>query len=143
MLFVIQFRDDPARRHLRPELMAAHLAFLKANESKVRVAGSLRKESDDRAIGGMWIVDVAKYGDVRELYEKDPFWVGGLTAKRRSRRESGATPDGYCCAIHASRPRRDFPYSQPFAPTVPRPLALGDPGPQLPRRLRLKAPNHA
>ncbi len=93
MLFVIQFRDDPAQRHLRPELMDAHLAFLKANEARVRVAGSLRKESDDRAIGGMWIVDVAKYNDVRELYEKDPFWTGGLRASVDVYHYSKAFPD--------------------------------------------------
>ena len=93
MLFVIQFRDDPAQRHLRPELMDAHLAFLKANEARVRVAGSLRKESDDRAIGGMWIVDVEKFGDVRELYEQDPFWTGGLRASVEVYRYAKAFPD--------------------------------------------------
>lgn len=93
MLFVVQFRDDPAQRHLRPELMAAHLAFLKAHESRVRVAGSLRKESDDRAIGGMWIVDVEKYGDVRALYEQDPFWTGGLRASVEVYRYAKAFPD--------------------------------------------------
>jgi len=93
MLFVIQFRDDPSQRHLRPELMAAHLAFLKANEARVRVAGSLRKESDDRAIGGMWIVDVEKYGDVRALYEKDPFWAAGLRASVEVFHYSKAFPE--------------------------------------------------
>lgn len=93
MLFVVQFRDDPDQRHLRPELMAAHLAFLKANEARVRVAGSLRKESDDRAIGGMWIVDVEQYGDVRELYEQDPFWTGGLRASVEVYRYAKAFPE--------------------------------------------------
>jgi hypothetical protein len=93
MLFVIQFRDDPAQRHLRPELMAAHLAFLKANESRIRAAGALRKESDDRAIGGLWIVDVPKYGDVRALYEQDPFWTGGLRASVEVLHFSKAFPD--------------------------------------------------
>ena len=73
--------------------MDAHLAFLKAHEARVRVAGSLRKESDDRAIGGMWIVDVEKYGDVRELYEQDPFWTGGLRASVEVFRYAKAFPD--------------------------------------------------
>lgn len=93
MLFVIQFRDDPAQRHLRPELMDAHLAFLKANEARVRVAGSLRKESDDRAIGGMWIVDVESYVDVKALYEGDPFFTRGLRASVEVYRYAKAFPD--------------------------------------------------
>lgn len=80
MLYVIQFRDNPAMRHLRPELMAAHLEFLRANDAKVRVAGSLRKESDDRAVGGLWIVDVQKFEEIKQLYTEDPFWQGGLRA---------------------------------------------------------------
>ena len=93
MLFVIQFRDDPKKRHLRPELMAAHLAFLKANDARVRVAGSLRHESDDRAIGGMWIVDVEKFADVKELYTQDPFWTGGLRASVEVYRYAKAFPE--------------------------------------------------
>ncbi len=93
MLFVVQFRDNPAQRHLRPKLIDAHLGFLKANLARVRVAGSLRKESDDSAIGGLWIVDVEKYGDVRALYEQDPFWTGGLRASVEVCRYAKAFPD--------------------------------------------------
>ena len=93
MLYVVEFRDDPAMRHLRPELMAAHLEFLRRNESKVRVAGSLRKESDERAIGGMWIVDVAKYEEIKQLYSEDPFWTGGLRASVEVYRYAKAFPD--------------------------------------------------
>lgn len=93
MLFVIEFRDDPAKRQLRPELMDAHLAFLRANESKIRVAGSLRKESDDRAVGGMWIVDVEKFADLKPLYSQDPFWTGGLRASVEVYRYAKAFPE--------------------------------------------------
>ena len=80
-------------RHLRPELMAAHLEFLRANDAKVRVAGSLRKESDDRAVGGMWIVDVEKFAEVHELYSQDPFWTGGLRASVEVYRYAKAFPE--------------------------------------------------
>lgn len=93
MLFVVQFRDDPEKRHLRPELLPAHLEFLKQYESKVRVAGSLRHESDDRAIGGMWIVDVEKFAQVKELYVEDPFWAGGLRASVEVYRYAKAFPE--------------------------------------------------
>ena len=42
MLFVVQFRDNPEMRHLRPKLLPAHLEFLQKNDARVRVAGSLR-----------------------------------------------------------------------------------------------------
>jgi uncharacterized protein YciI len=93
MLFVIQFRDDPEKRHLRPELMAAHLEFLKKNDTKVRVAGSLRKEADDRAIGGLWIVDVKNFEEVKSLYMEDPFWTGGLRASVEVHRYAKAFPE--------------------------------------------------
>ena len=93
MLFVVQFRDDPEKRQLRPELMDAHLAFLKANDAKIRTAGSLRKEADDRAVGGMWIVDVEKFEQVKHLYTEDPFWKGGLRASVEIYRFSKAFPE--------------------------------------------------
>ena len=93
MLFIVQFRDNPAMRHLRPQLMEAHLEFLRAQGEKLRVAGSMRHESDDRAIGGLWIVDVEKYADVVALYEKDPFWTGGLRASVEVCRYAKAFPD--------------------------------------------------
>ena len=93
MLFIIQFRDNPAKRDLRPKLMPAHLEFLQAQGDKLRVAGSMRHESDDRAIGGLWIVDVEDYAAVRTLYEKDPFWTAGLRASVEVFRYAKAFPD--------------------------------------------------
>ena len=93
MLFVVQFRDDPAQRHLRPQLLAAHLEFLRVNAAKVRVAGSLRPEADERAIGGLWIVEVEKYEDVKALYLEDPFWQAGLRASVEVYRYTKAFPE--------------------------------------------------
>ena len=93
MLFVVQFRDDPEKRHLRPELMAAHLEFLTKHDAQVRVAGSLRKEADDRAIGGLWIVDVKNFEEVKALYIEDPFWKAGLRASVEVHRYAKAFPE--------------------------------------------------
>jgi len=93
MLFVIRFQDNPANRHLRPQFMDAHLKFLKDQGDKVRVAGSMRHESDDRAIGGLWIVEVDDYAAVRALYEKDPFWTAGLRSSVEVCRYAKAFPD--------------------------------------------------
>ncbi|MEO6875013.1 MAG: YciI family protein [Opitutaceae bacterium] len=93
MLYLIQFRDNPDMRHLRPQLMEAHLGFLRAQGDKLRTAGSLRHESDDRALGGMWIVDVNNFEEVTALYQADPFWTAGLRASVEICRYAKAFPD--------------------------------------------------
>jgi uncharacterized protein YciI len=93
MLFVIEFRDASERRHLRQELMAAHLDFLRSKEAVVRVAGSLRKEEDDSAVGGIWIVEAQNFNAVRQLYSEDPFWIAGLRASVEVHRLAKAFPD--------------------------------------------------
>ncbi len=93
MLFVVQFRDNQEMRHLRPKLLAAHLEFLKKNEASVRVAGALRMDGDDRAVGGMWIVDAKSFEAVKALYSEDPFWTSGLRATVEVHSYTKAFPD--------------------------------------------------
>lgn len=93
MLFVIQFRDHPDKLYLRSELMGAHLDYLEAKETVIRTAGSLRRESDDGAIGGLWIVDVPDYEAARHLYLDDPFWKIGLRASVEIHRLAKAFPE--------------------------------------------------
>jgi uncharacterized protein len=92
MLFIVQFRDNPEMRHLRPKLLSAHLEFLQKNDARVRVAGSLREDGDDRAVGGLWIVDAKSFEAVKALYSEDPFWTGGLRASVEVHRYAKAFP---------------------------------------------------
>ena len=93
MLFVVQFRDAPEKLHLRSELMAAHLTFLKTHDTVIRVAGSLRREADDSPAGGLWVVAAADFAAVRTLYAGDPFWQAGLRASVEIHRLAKAFPD--------------------------------------------------
>ena len=93
MLFVVQFRDEPGMLHIRKQKMAAHLEFLKKHQGVVRVAGSLRREEDDSAVGGMWIVDAATFEEVKQLYRDDPFWIAGLRQSVEVHRRAKAFPD--------------------------------------------------
>lgn len=93
MLFIVQFRDAPERRHLRQELMSAHLEFLRAKEASVRIAGSLRREDDDSAVGGLWIVDAKSFEEVKSLYFEDPFWKAGLRSSVEVHRLAKAFPE--------------------------------------------------
>ncbi|MDB6128015.1 MAG: hypothetical protein JWM35_1911 [Verrucomicrobia bacterium] len=92
MLFVVQFRDRPEKRHLRPELLPKHLEFLRNLGDRLRTAGSLR-EADDAAAGGLWIVDVANFDEARAIYAEDPFWTAGLRQSVEIHRLAKAFPD--------------------------------------------------
>ena len=93
MLFVVQFRDNPEMRHLRPKLLPGHLEFLTKHEASVRVAGALREDGDERAIGGLWIVDAKSFEAVKSLYSEDPFWTSGLRASVEVHRYTKAFPE--------------------------------------------------
>ncbi|MDB6170319.1 MAG: hypothetical protein JWM88_3183 [Verrucomicrobia bacterium] len=93
MLFVIQFRDNPEKRHLRPELLPQHLEYLRGLGDKLRTAGSLRIEADDSAVGGLWVVDVPAFADVRKIYLDDPFWTAGLRQSVEIHRLAKAFPE--------------------------------------------------
>jgi len=93
MLFVIQFRDAPERALIRKQQMTAHLEFLKKHEAVVRVAGSLRREEDDSAAGGMWIVEAMSFEEAKRLYREDPFWTAGLRQSVEIHRLAKAFPD--------------------------------------------------
>jgi uncharacterized protein YciI len=93
MLYLVQFRDDPEKRHIRMEQGPAHLDFLQANATRLKVAGSLRKEPDERALGGIWIVEAQTSTEVRELINHDPFMKSGLRASVEILVFSKAFPD--------------------------------------------------
>ena len=93
MLFVIQFRDRADKRHLRPELLPKHLEFLAGLGERLRTAGSLRVEADDSAAGGLWVLDVANFDEVRAIYTEDPFWKGGLRESVEIHRLAKAFPE--------------------------------------------------
>jgi len=93
MLFAVHFKDDPEKRHLRAELMAAHLAFLQKHSAAIRMAGSMRKEADDSPIGGLWIVDATSFQEVRSMVAEDPFWTAGLRASVEMHRLAKAFPE--------------------------------------------------
>jgi uncharacterized protein len=82
MLFVVQFEDVcadyPERIPERTEHMAAHLAFLAKNSSRVVAAGALRPSVEGTPSGGIWILNVESMAAAEALYKDDPFWLAGL-----------------------------------------------------------------
>lgn len=93
MLFAVTFRDDPTRVDVRQQQMAAHLAFLESVQSDVLVAGSLRDGDGPAPIGALWIVEAESEEAVRQLAERDPFWIHRLRASVTIHRWSKAFPE--------------------------------------------------
>lgn len=78
MIYAVLFEDDASRGDQRQKHMAAHLAFLERNVSKVRAAGPLKDAASATPAGGLWLVEAGNAQEVRALVEADPFWPTGL-----------------------------------------------------------------
>jgi hypothetical protein len=63
---------------IRKEFLPAHLEWLKKHEAIIRVAGSLRLETDTAPVGAMWVVEAKDKKEIKALLSSDPFWVHGL-----------------------------------------------------------------
>jgi uncharacterized protein len=78
MLFIVRFTDNPERLAIRKEYLPAHLEWLKEHGDIVRVAGSLRPETDAAPVGAVWIVEANDKKEIEALLLSDPFWAEGL-----------------------------------------------------------------
>lgn len=78
MLFIVRFTDNPERLAVRKEFLPAHLEWLKKHGDTVRVAGSLRPETDAAPVGAVWVVEAKGKKEIEALLLSDPFWVNGL-----------------------------------------------------------------
>ena len=78
MHFIVLFEDNPEKADQRAKHMAAHLAFLEKNSSRVKIAGPLIDPVNGAGAGGLWLVEAADAAQVRKLVETDPFWPTGL-----------------------------------------------------------------
>jgi uncharacterized protein YciI len=78
MLYAVLFEDNPhLAADLRSRHMAAHLAFLERNATRIHAAGPLQAADGD-AGGGLWLVEADSPAAVDALVREDPFWPTGL-----------------------------------------------------------------
>ena len=95
MLYVILFEDDEGRSEMRTRHMAEHLAFLEANTTAIKGAGSLDDADTGAAAGGFWLVEAGTREAVEALYQADPFWPTGLRKSVRVLRWRQVFADGH------------------------------------------------
>jgi uncharacterized protein len=60
----------------------AHLAYLRAHEAEIVVAGGLRDEPAGTFVGGLWVLEVSSRERAVELVERDPYFVHGVRRYR-------------------------------------------------------------
>jgi uncharacterized protein YciI len=77
-LFAVRFHDKAGSAELRRQLLPAHLEWVAANKSCLRVAGSLRESPDATPVGGLWVVRAKDKASVEALIASDPFTIKGL-----------------------------------------------------------------
>jgi uncharacterized protein len=78
MLFAIIFTDKLGHGELRAAHLQAHIDWLEQNKEVVPIGGSLRHETGETPIGGLWIAEADTKAQLDDLIRTDPFFVAGL-----------------------------------------------------------------
>ena len=72
--------DGPDGTELRDRCRERHVEHIRALErdGRVRLAGPIRNEVDDRSIGAVVVVEAADLTQAREMIDGDPYVAGGV-----------------------------------------------------------------
>ena len=77
MRWVAIFEDTPDMFEVRKTYEPAHLAYLRAHEDEILIAGGLREAPGSMFVGGLWVLEVTSRERAIELIESDPYFVNG------------------------------------------------------------------
>jgi uncharacterized protein len=77
MRWVAIFEDTADMLQVRASHEAEHLAYLRAFESEILIAGGLRDAHGGPFVGGLWVLDVSSGERALELVEQDPYFIHG------------------------------------------------------------------
>lgn len=75
MRWVAIFDDKPAMLAVRLEREPLHLAYLRAHENEILLAGGLREAPGAGFVGGLWVLEVESREHAVALVENDPYYV--------------------------------------------------------------------
>lgn len=78
MRIIAYFEDKPGMMEQRANNQNAHLAYLKANQTEIPIAGGLRPEPEGRFVGGLWVMEVESFERAEELVRNDPYYKPDL-----------------------------------------------------------------
>jgi uncharacterized protein YciI len=95
--------DDPARAHLRQELLDVHVAYLNAHQDKIVLGGAQLREDGTTRHGSVLILNVKSLADAEAFVREEPYAKAGLFRTQKISRmrraawnpqNAPATPDG-------------------------------------------------
>ena len=96
MYFAIQTIDKPGHAHMRADLRATHLDYLKANVRRLQAAGALLDDEGNAGAGGILLIEAEDRADAERFAAQDPYALGGLFQSVTVTRWRKAFFDGQC-----------------------------------------------
>ena len=96
MPYAILTVDKPDHAHVRAEVRAKHLEYLKAKQHLLLAAGALINDDGSGGSGGILIVDTDDRKVAERFLADDPFAKAGLFEKTTVTRWRKAFFDGKC-----------------------------------------------
>jgi len=96
MPFAIQTIDKAGHGHLRIDVRAAHVAYLKANLAKMIAGGALLDDDGASGFGGIILLDTDDRGEAEAFVANDPYTLAGLFESVKISRWRKAFLDGRC-----------------------------------------------
>jgi hypothetical protein len=94
MPYAIQTLDKADQGHLRVEVRAAHVAYLKANLSKMIAGGALLADDGASGFGGIILLDTDDRAEAEAFAAADPYTLAGLFESVKISRWRKAFLDG-------------------------------------------------
>lgn len=80
MLYAIHSIDKPGAAAVRQDNRPSHLAYLKANAARVRLAGPYLSEDGQAMTGSLIVLEAADLAAARAFAAADPYAKAGLFA---------------------------------------------------------------
>ena len=96
MPFAIVTQDKPNSAHLRAEVRAVHVEYLKKHQKMLIAAGGLLEDDGSSGPGGILLVDTDDRAVAERFLAEDPFTKAGLFEKATVTRWRKAFFDGKC-----------------------------------------------
>lgn len=75
MRWVAIFEPMPQIQAIREQFEPAHLAYLRANQKEILLAGGLRENESAPFGGGLWVLAEMSKARAVELVERDPYFI--------------------------------------------------------------------
>jgi len=77
MRWVAIFEDTPQMQAVREKYESAHLAYLRAHQEEILLAGGLREGDGLPFKGGLWVLAAMPKACAVALVEQDPYCIHG------------------------------------------------------------------